>query len=178
MQIYGGKGDNADAVTDEVDDDSKITLGDVIISYVDTSKPHSPAPDQPQKYQITCHHYTYNSVLFTPCHTPGHVCYVAHPGDGSPDGVFTGDTLFIGGCGNFNSGTPAQMHEALNTKLAGLAGKTKVYCGHEYTVTNLTCVHPATTNGLAQRSTRLLSLPHLYVVQVCLDGRAREQGHR
>jgi hydroxyacylglutathione hydrolase len=50
--------------------------------------------------------------------------------------VFTGDTLFVGGCGNFNSGTPAQMQTALE-KLGALPPKTLVYVGHEYTIKNL-----------------------------------------
>ena len=50
--------------------------------------------------------------------------------------VFTGDTLFIGGCGRFFEGTPAEMHKALNTVLAGLPDDTKVFPGHEYTKNN------------------------------------------
>ena len=58
-------------------------------------------------------------VLFTPCHTPGHVCYYVPPSEAHGAGkVFTGDTLFIGGCGNFNSGTPAQMAAAFSKILA------------------------------------------------------------
>ena len=51
-------------------------------------------------------------VLSTPCHTAGHICYLV---DGN---VFTGDTMFVSGCGNFNSGTPAQMASAFQ-KLSG-----------------------------------------------------------
>lgn len=50
--------------------------------------------------------------------------------------VFTGDTLFIGGCGRFFEGTPAEMHTALNEVLAKLPDDTKVYPGHEYTKQN------------------------------------------
>ncbi|ETW03986.1 hydroxyacylglutathione hydrolase [Aphanomyces invadans] len=70
-------------------------------------------------------------VLSTPCHTPGHVLYLCE------DALFTGDTLFIAGCGRFNSGTPEQMHYALNTVIAKLPRSTKVYCGHEYATNNL-----------------------------------------
>lgn len=41
--------------------------------------------------------------------------------------VFTGDTLFIGGCGRFFEGKPEEMHKALNQVLAGLPDDTKVY---------------------------------------------------
>ena len=50
--------------------------------------------------------------------------------------VFCGDTLFACGCGRLFEGTPAQMHAAL-AKLAKLPGDTRVYCGHEYTVSNI-----------------------------------------
>ena len=68
-------------------------------------------------------------VLSTPCHTAGHICYLV---DGN---VFTGDTMFVSGCGNFNSGTPAQMAQAFQ-KLLALPDDTKVWVGHEYTCKN------------------------------------------
>ncbi|KAI8809808.1 beta-lactamase-like protein [Cladochytrium replicatum] len=78
--------------------------------------------------------------LFTPCHTKAHVCYHFHSeGDGpeNSDHVFTGDTLFIAGCGRFFEGTPQQMHTALLGILNKLPAHTKVWCGHEYTKSNL-----------------------------------------
>ena len=74
-------------------------------------------------------------VMYTPCHTPGHVCYVVKAPD-CPACVFTGDTLFVSGCGNFNSGTPAQMASAFK-RLGKLKSDTLVWVGHEYTVANL-----------------------------------------
>ena len=53
-----------------------------------------------------------------------------------PGGVFTGDTLFIAGCGRFFEGTGAEMHAALSY-LATLPPQTVVYDGHEYTKSNL-----------------------------------------
>ena len=76
------------------------------------------------------------SCLATPCHTSGHICYHVTSEDGESV-VFTGDTLFIAGCGKFFEGDGAQMHSALNEKLAKLPLDTKVYCGHEYTLSNL-----------------------------------------
>lgn len=73
-------------------------------------------------------------VLSSPCHTTGHVLYYV---PGNPGCVFTGDTLFVGGCGRFFEGTAAQMHHALNKVIGGLPDDTLVYCGHEYTVANL-----------------------------------------
>ncbi|KAI9790701.1 MAG: Cytoplasmic glyoxalase II [Peltula sp. TS41687] len=74
-------------------------------------------------------------ALHTPCHTQDSICWFFQ--DGDDRAVFTGDTLFIGGCGRFFEGTPAQMHKALNDTLAGLPGDTKVYPGHEYTKSNV-----------------------------------------
>lgn len=73
--------------------------------------------------------------LFTPCHTTGHICYYVTGGQDKL--VFTGDTLFLGGCGRFFEGTADQMYHALVTVLGGLPGDTKVYCGHEYSLQNL-----------------------------------------
>lgn len=74
-------------------------------------------------------------ALHTPCHTQDSICYYFT--DGEDKAVFTGDTLFIGGCGRFFEGKPAEMHTALNTVLASLPNDTKVYPGHEYTKGNL-----------------------------------------
>lgn len=76
--------------------------------------------------------------LATPCHTGGHICYFASsPKDPEGPAVFTGDTLFVAGCGKFFEGTADQMHSALIQKLSSLPDNTRVYCGHEYTVGNL-----------------------------------------
>jgi len=70
-------------------------------------------------------------VLHVPGHTRGAIAYRLG------DAVFTGDTLFVAGCGRLFEGTPEQMHASLNEKLARLPPETKVYCGHEYTLKNL-----------------------------------------
>jgi hydroxyacylglutathione hydrolase len=76
--------------------------------------------------------------LSTPCHTSGHICYfVTNDNAKEPPVVFTGDTLFIAGCGRFFEGSPSEMYRALVEVLAALPPETLVYCGHEYTVANL-----------------------------------------
>jgi hydroxyacylglutathione hydrolase len=50
--------------------------------------------------------------------------------------VFTGDTLFIAGCGVFFEGTGAEMHAAFE-RLSALPDATVTYVGHEYTAGNL-----------------------------------------
>ncbi|VEL21770.1 unnamed protein product [Protopolystoma xenopodis] len=76
--------------------------------------------------------------LFTPCHTSGHICYhVTEIGGDARNAVFTGDTLFLGGCGRFFEGNASQMYNALVKTLGRLPPSTSVYCGHEYTLKNL-----------------------------------------
>ena len=70
--------------------------------------------------------------LFIPCHTNGHIA-LHFPNEKA---VFTGDTLFIAGCGRLFEGTAADMHNNM-VKLTALPDDTRVYCGHEYTVKNL-----------------------------------------
>jgi len=70
-------------------------------------------------------------VLETPGHTTGHVCYY-FAGSGA---IFTGDTLFNLSCGKLFEGTPQQMYSSLQ-KITALPDDTKVYCGHEYTLSN------------------------------------------
>ncbi|EDO47915.1 predicted protein [Nematostella vectensis] len=75
--------------------------------------------------------------LFTPCHTSGHICFHVTGDAGKPTAVFTGDTLFSGGCGRFFEGSPPEMYSALIEVLGSLPENTRVFCGHEYTVNNL-----------------------------------------
>ena len=75
------------------------------------------------------------TIIEIPGHTLDHIAYFAE-NDGEPF-LFCGDTLFAGGCGRIFEGTYLQMYESLN-KLKGLPLNTKFYCGHEYTLANLT----------------------------------------
>jgi hydroxyacylglutathione hydrolase len=74
-------------------------------------------------------------VIATPGHTPTGVCYVLESAAGQPAVVFTGDTLFIGGCGRLFESSASQMHQSLQ-KLAALPDDTAVYPGHDYTLEN------------------------------------------
>lgn len=74
-------------------------------------------------------------LSFRALHIPGHTLgALGYAGEGV---VFTGDTLFAAGCGRLFEGTPAQMYESLNVTLGALPDSTLVYCGHEYTASNL-----------------------------------------
>ncbi|MEM9211717.1 MAG: hydroxyacylglutathione hydrolase [Pseudomonadota bacterium] len=71
------------------------------------------------------------AVLNVSGHTIGHIAFHV-PGS---DAVFTGDSLMALGCGRLTEGTPEMMWESLQ-KLAALPPETRVYSGHEYTVSN------------------------------------------
>jgi len=73
-------------------------------------------------------------VIATPGHTAACVCYhVESSSEGQAGVVYTGDTLFVGGCGRPMECEPAVMWESL-CKLAALPDETQVYCGHDYTL--------------------------------------------
>lgn len=76
-------------------------------------------------------------VLHVPGHTLGAIAYFVKQGDQSPAALFTGDTLFLSGCGRMFEGTPSMMRRSLVEVLAALPGDTEVFCGHEYTESNL-----------------------------------------
>jgi hydroxyacylglutathione hydrolase len=89
------------------------------------------------------------SVLDVPGHTAGHIAYV------HPEVAFVGDTLFACGCGRLFEGTAAQMMKSLG-KLASLPDATRVFCAHEYTLSNIRfaeAVEPGNAR-LAQRKVR------------------------
>tara|TARA_Y100000768_G_scaffold383575_1_gene365988 strand:+ start:605 stop:1366 length:762 start_codon:yes stop_codon:yes gene_type:complete len=71
-------------------------------------------------------------TIFIPGHTSSHIAFYFK----KEKVVFTGDTLFSLGCGRIFEGTYQQMFDSLN-KIKNLPGDTKIYCGHEYTKSNL-----------------------------------------
>ncbi len=71
-------------------------------------------------------------VIYIPGHTNGHIAFFF-----SKEKIaFTGDTLFSLGCGRVFEGTHEEMFNSLN-KIKNLPPNTKIYCGHEYTKSNL-----------------------------------------
>ena len=81
--------------------------------------------------QFTLPHFGIEfEVLEIPGHTRSHIAF---HGGGL---LFCGDTLFAVGCGRLFEGTPRQMHDSL-TRLMRLPDATRVYCGHEYTLSNI-----------------------------------------
>jgi hydroxyacylglutathione hydrolase len=69
-------------------------------------------------------------ILEIPGHTLGAIAYLVS------GCLFSGDTLFLAGCGRVFEGTLPMMQESL-AKLRALPIDTKVYPGHEYTLSNL-----------------------------------------
>ena len=70
-------------------------------------------------------------IIETPGHTAGHIIYWFD----KENIVFTGDTLFVLGCGRLFEGTPEIMWNSL-LKIRNLPKETLIYCGHEYTKSN------------------------------------------
>ena len=95
------------------------------------------------------------TAIHVPCHTKGHVLYLVKVNDlqnekiesviehktsedhwveyskGINRALFTGDTVFVGGCGRFFEGTADQMLEIMD-KINTMAEDLYVFCGHEY----------------------------------------------
>jgi glyoxylase-like metal-dependent hydrolase (beta-lactamase superfamily II) len=67
-------------------------------------------------------------VVATPGHTPSCVTYHWR------DRVFTGDALFIGGCGrtDFQGGDAATLYRSVTQKLFTLPEETLIFPGHDY----------------------------------------------
>ncbi|MGA1823795.1 MAG: MBL fold metallo-hydrolase [bacterium] len=77
--------------------------------------------------QILCGRYTINAI-HTPGHTKGSTCYLAG------NHLFTGDTLFIEGCGIcFGKGAdPEDMFHSLQYLKTHIDPQTCIYPGHSY----------------------------------------------
>ncbi|XP_072817744.1 ciliogenesis-associated TTC17-interacting protein isoform X2 [Vicugna pacos] len=76
-------------------------------------------------------------ALATPGHTQGHLVYLldGEPYEG-PSCLFSGDLLFLSGCGRTFEGTAETMLSSLDTVL-GLGDDTLLWPGHEYAEENL-----------------------------------------
>ncbi|MDD2558428.1 MAG: hydroxyacylglutathione hydrolase [Desulfuromonadaceae bacterium] len=92
-------------------------------------------------------------MLATPGHTLKDCCYYLPPQGEHPGALFSGDTLFSGGCGRVFEGTIEQLFQSLQT-LAALPPETLIYCGHEYTLDNYRFAERMEPNSLAVRRKR------------------------
>jgi len=68
------------------------------------------------------------NVIATPGHTPGSTSFLWR------DRLFTGDSLFIDGCGrsDFQGGDPEALYDSITQRLFTLPDDTLVYPGHDY----------------------------------------------
>jgi hydroxyacylglutathione hydrolase len=74
-------------------------------------------------------------VIETPGHTRSGVCYLLSDEKGERRALFTGDTLFVAGCGRAFEETPDVFWDSLQ-KIKRLPGETLIYCGHDYALEN------------------------------------------
>ena len=70
------------------------------------------------------------NIMHIPGHTLGHIAYY------NDQIIFSGDTLFTGGCGKIFESSVDQLYNSL-MRIATLNQDTLIYCGHEYTAENL-----------------------------------------
>jgi len=78
---------------------------------------------------------THILVMTTPGHTQSSICYCVQPSGKRTGVLFTGDTLFIGGCGRPIECDASTMWNSLQ-KIAALPDDTLIYPGHDYTEEN------------------------------------------
>ncbi|XP_060629549.2 probable hydrolase PNKD [Anolis sagrei] len=102
-RVYGSSYDDIPELTDPLTDKETITIGRLNFK-----------------------------ALFTPGHTVGHMVYLldGKPFEG-PASLFSGDLLFLSGCGRIFEGTPETMLTSLDLA-ANLAEDTLLWPGHEY----------------------------------------------
>ncbi|CAJ1071305.1 probable hydrolase PNKD [Xyrichtys novacula] len=108
-------------------------------------------------------------ALFTPGHTVGHMIYLLDGQTvGAPASLFSGDLVFLSGCGRMFEGNPSTMLSSLDI-VASLSDNTLLWPGHEYAEDNLLFaaeVEPCNTVRenkyqwvLQQRSQKLCTSP-------------------
>lgn len=108
LTVVGGAVDEVEACTMHVVDGQTLTVGGI---------------------EVKC--------LLTPGHTKGHITYYCTHASSGAKHVFTGDVMFIGGCGKFFEGSAVEMHPSLYEQIGSLPDETLLWPGHEYTVSNL-----------------------------------------
>ncbi|NXB04819.1 PNKD hydrolase, partial [Cnemophilus loriae] len=95
---------------------------------------HSPLAD---REKVSVGRLTFEAFA-TPGHTVGHMVYVLDGGPfGSPPCLFSGDLLFLAGCGRPFEGSPETMLASLDVAM-GLGEDTLLWPGHEYALECLT----------------------------------------
>ena len=115
-------GDHTDGLSDLKKQTGAKVFGPKSIEYVDVGL------SEGDQFEFSGEHVR---VLETPGHTLDMLNFYLK----SEETIFTGDTLFVMGCGRLFEGSAAQMYNSIS-KLLELPRETIVYCSHEYTLAN------------------------------------------
>lgn len=105
FRVYGSRMEHVDCVTDTVKHDDVISVG--------------------------CLQF---HVIEVPCHTRGSLIFKLKAAPGYSDCVFTGDTMFLGGCGAPFEGSEREMERNFWTIQRYCHPSSMLFPGHEYTV--------------------------------------------
>ncbi len=89
---------------------------------------HELSPDEVFKFGNTS-----VKVIDVGGHTKGHIAY--YFGEDGNKALFSGDALFVLGCGKMFEGTATQFWDSLQ-RMRNLPDETVVFCAHEYTASN------------------------------------------
>ena len=101
--------------------------------------------------QIDLHTLGKYQVIEVPGHTSSHLAYFGE------QSLFIGDTVFAAGCGRLFEGTPKQMVNSFE-KIKKLPVDTKIYCAHEYTLSNLKFARTVDPNNEALKEREIQCL--------------------
>ncbi len=114
-------------------------------------------------------------IRHIPAHTTGAIAYFVG------DEVFTGDTLFLAGCGRLFEGTPAMMFASLAHLGAHCHGDSRLWVGHEYTASNLRFAaaaepdNPQIQAALERCSDQTCTVPGTWAQELALNPFVRAQ---
>ena len=81
------------------------------------------------------HQVKIGSLIGSVIDTPGHCADDIPTGSRTRTRSFAGDTIFTLGCGRVSEATPAVLWSSLQ-RIAGLPTETRIWSGHEYTLSN------------------------------------------
>ncbi|XP_008327114.1 putative hydrolase PNKD [Cynoglossus semilaevis] len=91
-------------------------------------------------------------ALFTPGHTVGHMIYLLNSqAVDAPPSLFSGDLVFLSGCGRMFEGSATTMLSSLDT-VASLSDETLLWPGHEYAEDNLLFAAEVEPRNLAREN--------------------------
>ncbi|WP_298256389.1 hydroxyacylglutathione hydrolase [uncultured Litoreibacter sp.] len=104
-------------------------------------------------------HFSFAGRQVEVIHAPGHTMDMLNFHIKSERIVFTGDTLFVMGCGRLFEGSPSTMWSSMQ-KLTALPDQTVIYCSHEYTLENAKFAVSVDPDNMALRN-RMIEVEQL-----------------